>query len=134
MRRSAFLFTLAIIATGCCFSLPVEPSRITDNATRRAEAIEVANAYFAEHRAELTPSTASVAGTRIHGGTLEAMSDVAFEVTLVLAPSDAAAAEIVVYVIAEAPSRAVGAQSRSALGAVLADLGDHLDQRFTSRD
>ena len=134
MRRSALLFTLAIIATGCCFSLPVEPSRITDDATRRAEAIEVATSYFAAHRAELTPSNATVASTRIQGGEIEAMSSLAFEVTLVLAPSDAAATEIVVYVIAETPARAVGAQARSALGAVLADLGDRLDRRFTSRD
>lgn len=134
MRRSAFLFSLAIIATGCCFSLPVEPARTTDDAARRAEAIEVANAYFAEHRAALTPSTAAVASTRIHGGSIEAMSEVAFEVTLVLAPSDAVATEIVVYVLAETPARAVGAQARSALGAVLEDLGDHLDRRFTSRD
>lgn len=134
MRRSACFLSFALIATGCCFHLPVEPARITDDATRRSEAIEVANAYFAEHRAELTPSTAAVAGTRIHGCTLEAMSEVAFEVTLVLAPSDAGAAEIVVYVVAETPARAVGAQARSALGAVLSDLGDHPDRRFTSRD
>lgn len=127
-------FALAL-APGCCFTLPVEPSRITDDPVRRTEATAVANAYLSAHRDELTPSSsAAVVNTRIQGGAIDGMSDTAFEVSLALEPNESRATEVVVYVVAETPARAVGAQSRSSLGAVVADLGDRLDHRFTSRD
>ena len=139
MKRSQFSLTLAFalasVASGCCFAFPVEPSRITDDPVRRAEATAVANAYLSAHRSELVQaSSAAVAETRIQGGSIDAMSETAFEVSLVLAPNDTQAAVVVVYVVAETPARAVGAQSRSGLGDVLFDLGDRLDRRFTSRD
>ena len=139
MKRSQFWLTLAFalssVASGCCFAFPVEPSRITDDPVRRAEATAVANAYLSAHRAELTPSSSvPVAGTRIQGGSIDGMSETAFEVSLLLAPNESRATEVVVYVVAETPARAVGAQSRSGLGAVVVDLGDRLDRRFTSRD
>lgn len=140
--RFAVLALVSSLGSGCCFGLiPPEPAAVTDDPARRAEAIAVATAYFESHRAELGGTQAAVVGSAVQGGSIEDVTSTAFEVRLELVDRAARddlprgqAADVIVYVVAESPPRAVGAQARTVLDAVMFDIGDRLDRRFTSRD
>lgn len=106
----------------------------TDDPANRERAAAVASAYVAEHRAELLEGSAGVVGgDSISGGRLAGTSERAFEVRLEVS-GDERITELVVYVYDADGLVVAGAQARDQYGAVVRDIGGHLDRSFVSRD